>query len=396
VGWGERAARGIDRCGIGAVLARVPTWRGVLVLGYHRIGRPGHGVHDERLWSASEEEFDRQLRFLSRHVEVVSGDELPAALEQRRGRHVALTFDDGYRDNYEVAYPLLRAHGLPATFFVATGFLDRPHVAWWDEIAWMARGSPRSGLASVEALLDIYRGLPEERTEPFLDWLATASGAGRADPLAACSTWMTWDMVREMRRGGMAFGAHTVDHPVLARGPIERQRREIEESAARLHDELGEATTMLSYPIGGRDAFDERTRACVREAGITHAFSFYGGHQGPSGLDRLDIPRAYVSPTLSDARFRATIAVPRVFSRPAQAPAPSDQTSRRAAWGSMVRRGIVWSVAAFGASKALSLISLLVLARLLAPDEFGVVAPGAANLARFERGSDLRMNPAIL
>jgi lipopolysaccharide exporter len=396
MGWGERAARGIELSGLGAILARVPAWRGVLVLGYHRIGRPGQGVHDERLWSATEEDFDRQLRFLARHVQVVSGDELPAALEEPTGRHVALTFDDGYRDNYELAYPLLRAHGLPATFFVATGFLDRPHVAWWDEIAWMARASRRPGLESVQALLDIYQGLPEQGTEAFLDWLAIASGAGRADPLAASTTWMTWDMVREMRRGGMAFGAHTVDHPVLARCPIERQRREIEESATRLHDELGEATTMLSYPIGGHDAFDLRTRACAHEAGITHAFSFYGGHQRPSGLDRLDIPRAYVSPTLSAPRFRATIELPHVFARRAQPAARSDEPPRRTAWGGMVRRGIVWSVAAFGASKALSLISLLVLARLLAPDEFGVVAAVAAYIALIELGSDVGMKPAIV
>jgi O-antigen/teichoic acid export membrane protein/peptidoglycan/xylan/chitin deacetylase (PgdA/CDA1 family) len=396
VGWGERAARSLDLSGLGAILARLPTWRGVLVLGYHRIGHPGPGVHDERLWSATEEDFDRQLRFLARHVDVVSGDDLPAVLDEPRGRHVALTFDDGYRDNYELAYPLLRAHGLPATFFVATGFLDRPHAAWWDEIAWMARASERPGLASVQALLDIYCGLPAERTEAFMDWVAEASGSGRADPQAASSTWMTWDMVREMRRGGMAFGAHTVDHPVLGRCPIERQRREIEKSAERLHEELGEATTLFSYPIGGRGAFDERTRACVRAAGITHAFSFYGGHRGRGGFDRLDIPRAHVSPTLSDARFRARIALPRVFARPVQAPPGPDGPSRRAAWGGMVRRGILWSVAAFGASKALSLISLLVLARLLAPDEFGVVAAVAAYIALIELGSDIGMKPAIV
>ena len=192
MGRGEAIARAIERVGIGALLARVPTWRGVVVLGYHRIGRPGNGVHDTSLWSATQEDFDQQLRFLARHMQPVSGDELPRALAEPRGRHVALTFDDGYRDNYELAYPALRAQGVPAVFFVATGFLDDPHVAWWDEIAWMVRSSTRRELAPADGpamrlplqgpnreaailtLLDAFQRLPQERTGAFLDWLAAA------------------------------------------------------------------------------------------------------------------------------------------------------------------------------------------------------------------------------
>ena len=146
MGRGERVASAIQRSGLGVILARVPMWRGVLVLGYHRIGVPAPGAYDTALWSATQDEFDRQLSFVKRSAEVVSGDDLPAALAARRGRHVALTFDDGYRDNHELAYPVLRAHGLPAVFFLATGFLDRPRLGWWDEIAWMVRSSPHTEL----------------------------------------------------------------------------------------------------------------------------------------------------------------------------------------------------------------------------------------------------------
>jgi lipopolysaccharide exporter len=393
VGRSERLAQCIAWSGLGAVLSRVPTWRGVLVLCYHRIGRPAPGVHDPRLWSATQEDFDGQLRFLSRNVQVVSGDELPAALDEPRGRHVALTFDDGYRDNYELAYPVLRAHGLPAVFFLATGFIDRPHVAWWDEIAWMVRGTDQE--AATEALLDAYQQQPAEEADAFLDRLAAQTGSGRADPIAASTTWMTWDMVREMQRAGMTFGAHTVDHPVLARCSSERQQQEIDNSVARLHDELGEPPTLFSYPVGGRAAFDDGTRGYLRDAGITHAFSFYGGYVSRGGFDRFDLPRAYVSPTISPARFQARVTLPRIFCRPTRQPASPDPPAR-GVWGGTVRRGIVWSVAAFGASKALSLISLLVLARLLAPAEFGVVAAVAAYIALIELGSDIGMKPAIV
>jgi PST family polysaccharide transporter len=213
---------------------------------------------------------------------------------------------------------------------------------------------------------------------------------------------MTWDMVREMRRGGMAFGAHTVDHPVLARCSVARQRHEIAGSVARIRDELGERPTLLSYPIGSRSSFDERTRSCAREAGITHAFSFYGGHQRAGRLDPLDIPRTFVGPSRSRARFRAGVTLPRLFAREMATEAvtePPDAAGGRPAGagvGGMVRSGIVWSVGAFGASKALSLVSILVLARLLTPDQFGVVAAVAAYIALVELGSDLGMKPAIV
>jgi O-antigen/teichoic acid export membrane protein/peptidoglycan/xylan/chitin deacetylase (PgdA/CDA1 family) len=420
VGRGERVASAIDRSGLGAVLARVPTWRGVLVLCYHRIGVPAPDAHDTALWSATQDEFDHQLSFLKRRADVVSGDDLPAALEARRGRHIALTFDDGYRDNYELAYPVLRANGLSAVFFLATGFLDRPRLAWWDEIAWMVRSSPHTELqpgewlsapvpfdelgheAAVLALASAYLRLDESNTEAFLDWLGRASGSGRADPTLAGSTWMTWDMVREMRHGGMVFGAHTVDHPVLARCSVARQRREIAGSVARIGDELGEAPALLSYPIGSRSSFDERTLACAREAGITHAFSLYGDYQRTGRLDPLDIPRTYVGRSRSPARFRASVTLPRLFARPIASvattdpPVAPDPSPTGTGWGGTVRRGIMWSVAAFGTSKALSLISILVLARLLTPNQFGVVAAVAAYIALIELGSDLGMKPAII
>ncbi|MDX6720873.1 MAG: hypothetical protein QOJ63_3127 [Solirubrobacteraceae bacterium] len=472
MGRADALASAIERTPLGAVLARVPAWRGVLVLTYHRIGSP-YGAHDPSLWSATGEQLDGQLRFLARNVDVVSGDELPDALERPRGRRVALTFDDGYRDNYELAYPALRAHGLPATFFLATGFIDRPRVAWWDEISWIVRSSPRDGIAAdgwlaapvrfgpgersaaTRVLVERYWSLPEAGTEAYLRWLARACETGRADPASAATTWMTWEMVREMRAGGMAFGAHTVDHPVLARCTSGRQGLEIGDSVARLREQLGEPVSLFAYPVGGRGMFDDTTRAHLREAGITHAFAFHGGHRRSGGHDPLDVPRT----AAKAGRVRAAAVLPQVFARPARAPEPTPEPvpdpepalaleprpkpkpepapgpspapqpapepypepepapdpmpppiapppdllepgdaalPAAAGWGGVVRRGIVWSVAAFVTSKALSFLSILVLARLLTPGEFGVVAAVAAFIALIELGSDLGMKPAVV
>src|ERR1700755_1848024 len=132
------AAAALERSGLGALLRLAPAWRGLVVLNYHRIGTPGDTSLDRAMWNATVEDFDAQVGFLARNFDVVGPGEAGPAAD---GRRVLITFDDGYRDNHAAAMPILRAHGATATFFLTTGFLDAPRLAWWDEVAWMVRGA---------------------------------------------------------------------------------------------------------------------------------------------------------------------------------------------------------------------------------------------------------------
>lgn len=328
----EVVARCLDVSGAGRLLRRVGTWPGVLVLTYHRFGDRAATRLDRASVSASVDGFAKHLELLARETEVIRPEELPAAW-RGRGRRVLITVDDGYRDAYEAAYPLLRAHGLSATFFLAVGYLDRPRVPWWDEIAWMVQTSPRSSLPptawlreplslraserqrAITLLTDVYKSLPAARTDDYLAHLAEVTMSGRAPADLADGLWMTWDMAREMVAGGMAVGGHTVSHPVLARLPREEQAREIRGCADRLLAETGRRMRLFSYPVGRRDAFDEDTRECLREAGVELAFSLYG--PGPRGdrLDPFDIQRTSVWGSMSPAAFAALLTLPGRFAR---------------------------------------------------------------------------------
>lgn len=318
----QRAARLLDASGLGALLRRLGTWRGVLVFAYHRVGDGSPAFGNPDLWTCTEEGFDAQLRVLAREAEIVGLDALsePAALAH--GRHVHVTFDDGYRDAYEVAYPLLRSRGVPATFFLATSFLDDPRPAWWDEIAWMALTSPaleRLGepgrRRTAHQLVARYHQMPGERGPAFLDALADGLGTGRCPRELAADLWLTWDMAREMRDDGMAIGGHTATHPVLARVPPERQVEEVLACGGRIAGEMGERMRAFSYPIGARDAFDEHTRAALRAAGVELAFSSYGGLARPDAWDPLDVPRASPGDGTDPAALRATVTLPGRFAR---------------------------------------------------------------------------------
>jgi peptidoglycan/xylan/chitin deacetylase (PgdA/CDA1 family) len=315
----DLAATALARPGIRSVVRRLPRWRGVLTLNYHRVGDAVGQPWDRTLWSTDAAGFDAQLALLAREADVIAPADVADALRSGRpGRRVMITFDDGYRDNYEVAFPLLRRHGLPATFFLTTGFLDCPHVAWWDELAWMVRrggGEADGHDAEIRALCEHYKALPSERAEALLDEVAARTGAGRCAPAHAEELWMTWEMARALRDGGMTIGGHTVTHPLLARVPVARQREEIAGCAARLADELGEQMRWFAYPVGSRDAFTEQTQALLHEQGVVFAFSFYGGVGRFDAWDPLDVPRVHVGPHTTPALLAAALALPQRFAR---------------------------------------------------------------------------------
>jgi peptidoglycan/xylan/chitin deacetylase (PgdA/CDA1 family) len=325
----ERLAGVLDRPRLRGLLQRVPGWRGVLVLNYHRVGDYVASRWDRSLWSASEELLDGQLAVLAGEAEVIGPADVEAALgDGSRGRRVLITFDDGYRDNYEIAYPLLRRHGLSATFFLATGFIDRSRVAWWDEIAWMVRSTRVKLLAggdwlarplslnaaacdaSIGELTARYKTLPGERAEAFLDYLADATQSGRCDEREGRHMWMTWDMAKEMARNGMSIGGHTVNHPVLSRLPLESQEAEIAGCALRLEQELGEPMRWFAYPVGSPDSFTADTERMLRERGVELAFSFYGGLARFRHWSSLNVPRADIGQAHSPRVLRTMLWFP--------------------------------------------------------------------------------------
>lgn len=325
------AANALEWTGLRWLSTRVTAWRGVLCLAYHRIGYAESWPFDRGLWSATPEGFSCQVGYIKKHCDIIVPDELDEAVKSRRGRYALITFDDGYRDNYETAFPILRTHGVKGTFFVTTGFIDQPRLSWWDELAWMVRTSRRRAVRAsrwvpkpvaldqpdreqaIRALLRCYKNLPGRETNAYMDWLAEETGSGRHDGSRVSDFWMSWDMLREMSAAGMAIGGHTVNHPVLARLPAEIQQAEISGCVRRIEAELGRQVTTFSYPVGGLDAFNEETRACLIAAGIKTAFSYYGGIRSFDSWDRLDIRRIAIEMDTSPGFFRSSVALPSLF-----------------------------------------------------------------------------------
>ena len=206
---------------------------------------------------------------------------------------LAITFDDGYADNHDMALPVLQRHGLNATFFVATGFLDGGRM-WNDTLIEAVRACslasidlrglhPQLGslpMAGVKAktqaigtLISHAKYLPVEERSLFVGAVAQ-----RVNATLPGNLMMSAEQVRQLRAAGMHIGAHTVTHPILRTLPRAAARHEIESSKRHLEALLGEPVKLFAYPNGkpGED-YSPQSVELAREAGFAAALSTQWG-----------------------------------------------------------------------------------------------------------------------
>jgi peptidoglycan/xylan/chitin deacetylase (PgdA/CDA1 family) len=237
---------------------------------------------------------------------------------------VLITFDDGYLDNYEVAFPILRSHGVQGVFFLATTMVGSCSVPWWDHIAFLMKTARRRRF-SLHYPADLAVDLVENgMTKSLRDVLRLHKRPGNADPErfirelkektqgddlpGTLRRFLSWDEAREMIVGGMAIGSHTHSHTVLSQLGPEQQRLELEQSRAQLRERLGGEIDALAYPVGGPSSFSEQTQQLAKQAGYRMAFSFYGGTNLPGMTRPYDVKRVSVGDQ-SWPRFRVQAAV---------------------------------------------------------------------------------------
>lgn len=278
-----------------------------VVLRYHSVGEPGAvaGYLDPGL-SVPPQRFAEHLGILGRRFTFRTMDELEAVLAGDGGPSAFVTFDDGYRDNREVALPLLERAGARATFYVTTGPLRTRSGLWISELARLVPRL-RPGALSVAGrtlrvaedrgartplrreLTRVLAGLPRPERERALDRLAEAAGVARGEGLAG--SFMTPDDVLALRRAGMLVGAHTRSHPHLALLSAEHHEDEVSGSRRDLEEILGEPVEHFAYPNpGGGGAVPDAAREAVRRAGFRTAVTSNPGPLEP-GIDLLRIPR---------------------------------------------------------------------------------------------------------
>lgn len=281
----------------------------LVVLGWHNVAGtwcfpagPGAGPRG----------LERQFRVLQQVANVVplgwalrtmsAGRPLPR-------RAVAITFDDGYRDNLTLAAPLLRKLGLPATCFLVPGILSREVAPWWERLAWAFATSARdsivwqgervplgSGVASRNAVSSKLAGQLKRRDRGQRDAavdelveLLSPPGEYRTE-----DHFLDWAGARKLRET-MEIGSHSMYHAILAEESAAAQRDDLVTSRRRLADELDEDIELLAYPNGGERDYDQDTVAAAREAGYAYAVTTRRG-RNTAATAAYEVRRWVMSP----------------------------------------------------------------------------------------------------
>jgi sugar transferase (PEP-CTERM/EpsH1 system associated) len=305
-------ARAIHWSGLTRIRERVRP-NELAILTYHRV-LPLHEFlrYPFQGMATPRDLFEAQMGYLARRYAVLEFPEAMKLLRQGQlpPKAVVVTFDDGYQDNYEHAWPILKKYGIPATIFLATGALDRTTRLWWDEVAeavqrlprdggmwsenghghpdWMIahlrelqEGTPHESVA--RAVVCRMNALPPEERQHALEALRDLARPSN-DP---ADLMLTWEQVQELHRSGVQLGSHTVTHAFLDEMDEEGARREILGSVQRLEEQLKVPVRLFSYPRG---RVAESVETLLREAGIEAAVTTKPG-RNTHGSDLLRLKR---------------------------------------------------------------------------------------------------------
>jgi peptidoglycan/xylan/chitin deacetylase (PgdA/CDA1 family) len=286
-------------CGLSGVLrlSERSQRRRLVILTYHRVlpAERKESYFNPRL-IVTPETLLRHCEVLQRRFDVWP---LSEAVQRLRGGRsllrplAAITFDDGYRDNFKYALPVMAATGLAATFFVVSTLIGADQPPWYDRLAnaltaWLAcrGGAPlpsqhpacallRNGQPTPRDAVAFAKRLTPEARRRLVEEIEREGGAG--DEHSGDDRMMTWPQLQELAHAGHEIGSHAATHEILTQLDDQALRAELEGSRQQLEDKLGVPVRAFSYPNGD---FDARVAHATAEAQYECAVTVQPGTNG--------------------------------------------------------------------------------------------------------------------
>lgn len=269
----------------------------VTVLMYHRISKEIDNID-----LSKKKKFEEQMGHLSENYNVITFDKLVDCYKTKKKiprNSVIITFDDGYKDNYEIAYPILKKYKLPATIFLTTGHINNNELFWWDKIAYIINKTKIKkftlkeigtfSLVNKERVIreiqEKFKKVDEGKKDYLIDKIAKKL---RVNIPKKGNTFLSWNNVREMSKNNISFGAHTVTHPILTRISLKQAKDEIMNSKKKIENEINKQVSVFAYPNGTMEDMSGGIDEFLKENGFFFANStIYGTNNLKKNLFRL-------------------------------------------------------------------------------------------------------------
>lgn len=296
-------------------LSRILSHNKIVILNYHRVcpdQRKTPTPFHDGLFTVGADEFYRQMSWLKRHTNILSEQDIldiayRGGYEKSRLKcpSVAITFDDGYYDNYAVAYPILKTLKIPAFFFICTGMVWERRLLWWDILAFLIKNCRKHSIFvdEREYVLDNNRsGIIDELQlkmkqcshEQIVRHIMSISAATEIElppEEMQDKEIMTVEQIREMASNEMAIGSHTHTHRSLAMSDSSRHETELTVSKQLLEKTTSRPVHSVSYPYGLDEYIPPSIREIAVKCGYQLGFSSSFGVNYLNNIDGMTLKR---------------------------------------------------------------------------------------------------------
>lgn len=303
------ASKALLHSGLLAVVAARRLRARCAVLMYHRVIRRSRQeyCHSSPGIVVYENTFRRHIAFLTKYFRILTIADLEGHLDRHEpisDRSCLITFDDGWKDNFDVAFPILTQHKVPAAIFLPYAFIGSDRVFWQEDLSakltLLLRSQNPADRRFVKHLLRRRRSPSVEDVYWFIQRVKQGGAPAISSALKQVSMicanrnlpehddrYLDWEEVNAMQSQGVTFGSHCISHRVLTELPEGEKREEIIDSRGLLGSRLGRDVDVIAYPNGNYDA---QVLSLAKEAGFRLGFGTRPGFVS-TGTSALALPR---------------------------------------------------------------------------------------------------------
>lgn len=289
---------------------------GIRILAYHRVSN--EDLYNTGL-TISVSNFERQIRYLKMNYNILTLEEAVQILnngQKPSPKSVAITFDDGYEDNYVNAFPILKRYGIPATIFLSVAHVNNGTPLWIDQLVEMIHQFSGNYLDLSNINMAVYKTRTIEDKQKAIYEICRTIKKSRLpqkkriinylESLSSTHTFkspgLSWKQIKEMKNYKISFGSHTINHSILTKITAKDAAFEIIQSKKVLEDKLGEEISFFAYPNGAIGDFNDQLIALLKDAGYSCACTLISG-LNRIGVDLYELKRYNMSERISTGLF---------------------------------------------------------------------------------------------
>ena len=306
------------------------------VLAYHRIMDISEDFpFDIELISASCHQFDKQISYIAKYYNAITLEELVACIDGCKSlpkNALLITFDDGFDDNYENAFAILKKYKVPATIFISTDFISSGKTLWFDQLSYFILNIDNDTLKKIiinnfegdieisnrrkilEDVMEFLKVIPNDKRVKLIETLYSVNDFIYNDEHKKLSATLSWDQVREMDASLISFGSHTLSHPILSQLSDQNLRCELIDSKSEIEKQLNHQIHSIAYPVGTESAFTDKVLNFSQQAGYKLGFSYISGVNDWPIKNCFALKRLHIERYTSQSLFKGMLALPWLFS----------------------------------------------------------------------------------